>query len=681
MKRCLCALLIAAAVSVPRAGMVDGEHYSKTFKQKRKYRIYLPRQYGTQKGERYPVIYYCHGSGGRYAWDAYEKDSLGRYPYVGEFTDFSTRNNTIIVCVDGYLGNPTEERRDGIPFNTRPYYDEYSPKHKRYKFSRYFRKAGGFRFSDYIRELVAYVDSEYRTKPDPQFRGISGLSMGGHTALFLTANNPDLFRSVSTFCHSPAIYAIGLRPYRTYTVVKDLWRNLKGVSVRTTQNTQDYLSYYDKNLARYYRSAGMDYEYHIAIFWRHYAVDIDSQFLFHLKTFKTPKERPAIFSHANLYPSFNVWDYSVITGKKEPGWLVLENVSDFGLNAHTTDNFFFRRPLSNYAVTVKTAPRYKKNSEYTITDYDFNRDRFKTYKRKSDAQGVLTVNISAGKGHAVGILPADAAMVTPWPPEFNTALFIEEDRDTVIPLTVVNKGNIAAKFAKLEISTLNNWIKINQPGVFLEKIDAGAKTTVNEALSLRITEPPKIPVGAVTVRIVTEGNPNYEEMTVPVQAVYKSPPVIPAGNLLYLDGRQVEVNLYAPYRFAGKGKMLRRKVTGGRGNGNGVPEKGERFVILVREPMGVAANDTNSYHPVFAITPVKGLAQDSIYIFKNAYDPLDVPPHNRAQSEVGGVFRIIKGYEPGQKMLTVRKIPKVNYSKGARDQIEAFVYRYGVIEL
>lgn len=49
-----------------------------------------------------------------------------------------------------------------------------------------------------IKELVPYVDSHYPTKPEAAQRAITGLSMGGHGALWLAARHPDVFRNAGS---------------------------------------------------------------------------------------------------------------------------------------------------------------------------------------------------------------------------------------------------------------------------------------------------------------------------------------------------------------------------------------------------------------------------------------------------------------------------------------------------
>ncbi len=120
--------------------------------------VVVPEQYFDLdlQDEQYPVVYLLHGYSGDYTnWPEADLDDLA--------SDYST----IIVCPDGqdswYVDSPFD---DSMQFET------------------------------FIsKELVDYVDTHYRTLRQPGFRAISGLSMGGHGALFLAFRHPDVFGS------------------------------------------------------------------------------------------------------------------------------------------------------------------------------------------------------------------------------------------------------------------------------------------------------------------------------------------------------------------------------------------------------------------------------------------------------------------------------------------------------
>ncbi|MBP5562125.1 MAG: esterase family protein [Muribaculaceae bacterium] len=116
--------------------------------------VILPEQYFTD-GSRFPVVYLLHGYGGCY------KDWLR----VKSLPTLASELGMIIVCPDGqdswYFDSPIDST---------------------------------MQFETYITtELRQKVDSTYRTRTDRHGRAITGLSMGGHGALWLAFRHPDLY--------------------------------------------------------------------------------------------------------------------------------------------------------------------------------------------------------------------------------------------------------------------------------------------------------------------------------------------------------------------------------------------------------------------------------------------------------------------------------------------------------
>jgi len=60
--------------------------------------------------------------------------------------------------------------------------------------------AGKVRYEDmFVRDLVPYIDRTYRTRPEREFRGVAGLSMGGWGTLVYALRHPDLFAAGAAF--------------------------------------------------------------------------------------------------------------------------------------------------------------------------------------------------------------------------------------------------------------------------------------------------------------------------------------------------------------------------------------------------------------------------------------------------------------------------------------------------
>lgn len=119
--------------------------------------IILPENYDQNNTTRYPVVYLLHGCGDNYAaWIRIKP----------ELPQLASQYNFIIVCPDGLINSW--------------YWN--SPLNK------------DMQFEDYISdEVIRYVDSHYRTIADRSARAITGLSMGGHGAMWNAIRHRDVF--------------------------------------------------------------------------------------------------------------------------------------------------------------------------------------------------------------------------------------------------------------------------------------------------------------------------------------------------------------------------------------------------------------------------------------------------------------------------------------------------------
>jgi S-formylglutathione hydrolase FrmB len=99
--------------------------------------------------ERYPVVYLLNGYGGDY----------GQWPITTpQLTKTAEDLRIIFVCPDGGIGSW--------------YFD--SPIDSSIRYESYITK-----------ELVPYIDANFSTKSNAKSRAITGLSMGGHGAMYL----------------------------------------------------------------------------------------------------------------------------------------------------------------------------------------------------------------------------------------------------------------------------------------------------------------------------------------------------------------------------------------------------------------------------------------------------------------------------------------------------------------
>jgi S-formylglutathione hydrolase FrmB len=142
------------------AGKVDTIQIQSIYlKKATKFVIIQPTKQNQQNNtkERYPVVYLLNGYGGDY----------GQWPITTpQLKKTADDLNIIFVCPDGGIGSW--------------YFD--SPIDSSIRYESYITK-----------ELVPYIDANFSTKADPKSRAITGLSMGGHGALYLAIRHSDLF--------------------------------------------------------------------------------------------------------------------------------------------------------------------------------------------------------------------------------------------------------------------------------------------------------------------------------------------------------------------------------------------------------------------------------------------------------------------------------------------------------
>ena len=156
MKRILVFLFSIWVFTSTRAAVVDTiTVYSQTMQKNIKAVIVTPDAYGTIK--ELPVVYLLHGYSGNYLdWITKAKG----------FEKAADQYNFIIVCPDGGYGSWYWNS----PVNPKSQYETF--------------------ISD---ELVKTIDSKYKTIKNRSGRAITGLSMGGHGALYLAIKHQDVY--------------------------------------------------------------------------------------------------------------------------------------------------------------------------------------------------------------------------------------------------------------------------------------------------------------------------------------------------------------------------------------------------------------------------------------------------------------------------------------------------------
>jgi len=128
--------------------------------------VYLPPGYD-ESTRRYPVVYLLHGySDKEWGWVQFGEIQQAADRAIAE----RIIPPMIIVMPDGKVSF---------------YCNDYK---------------GKDRWEDmFIQEFIPYIEKNYRTRADKEFRGIAGLSMGGFGALMFAMRYPDTFAACAAF--------------------------------------------------------------------------------------------------------------------------------------------------------------------------------------------------------------------------------------------------------------------------------------------------------------------------------------------------------------------------------------------------------------------------------------------------------------------------------------------------
>ncbi|MBK7931394.1 MAG: esterase [Bryobacterales bacterium] len=151
--------------------------------------VYLPPSYKKEKNRRYPVVYFLHGftdSDQKWFWE--EKHWIN-LPKVLDRALAEGAAEMIVVMPNAFT---------------------------LFQGSMYSNSVTTGDWESYVaRELVAYIDSHYRTLPRRESRGIAGHSMGGYGTLRIGMKNPDVFSALyalSPCCMAPGGTSRGPQP-------------------------------------------------------------------------------------------------------------------------------------------------------------------------------------------------------------------------------------------------------------------------------------------------------------------------------------------------------------------------------------------------------------------------------------------------------------------------------------
>ena len=582
-------LVFSFAVVLPafaRQGFYDRTHLSRVFGEPRTYRIFLPPDYD-RSGKAYPVIYYFHGHSDRYTLEQYDNGT----DTVPKIVDFASRNDVIVVSVDGYVAKDYTGFYGGRPWDVD-------------------LSGGDMDFGLYFLELVQHVDGTYRTLTDRRHRATSGLSMGGFMSLYLSARFPDVVGSASSFNPGPEFY-VGDKGRRALWRPKDHVSNHAQSMIRLIRASGDYISqYHEETREAYARSADVDFEYRRDEYHKHWATSIAESFSFHMRAFENPQLNnvPEEWSHANAYSSFTVWGYKVEAPGNEPGITHLTDVRQGGFRITTRRWAPDGPPVVGHRLTVTTAPVYKAGSEYTIQDLSLASGRVSQTSATADDAGRITLTVD-GSGHQISFVGPGTGAQPPvlLPLTYRDALRLPPATGLKLPIRIYNPRGTAMENVKVVMESDYPTVRLTESSGEIASLQPGGIVDLSDRFRATFTSGAGYFAPArLRLRMTYDG---WYEYAVNID-LFIIPEVLPEPDAVeVLDGRTFTFKVFRQRGNQGGGDVIERQVTEGKGNGNGTLEPGEEATIWVRLAQGMDPFDKNTWHRCKVYTESPGITE------------------------------------------------------------------------
>lgn len=548
----LIAGLSSAMFAQPMKPYQDKTHYSKAFGKERPYRIYLPESY-LSTDQKYPVIYFFHGWGGRHF-----KDDNARLEYekLGELVN---KYQFIMVMWNGNM-----EESEPRPYNI--------GNHQDVKYN--------IQMKDYLPELVNYIDSTYFTYADRNHRGIIGFSMGGFMAYYLAGKYPDRFLAAVNMVGSPEFF-IGLPHNHTLYQVRYSFDNLKDVALLFHNRDSCQMSGLNDEVNNgAHWSQLKNYEYHKQK--GGHKVDepgetkvFESAVSFICQQFENPAPLSSTWSHYDLCADFSLWNYSVNSTKDEPGYLCLKNVDTHGFGFHSAQWLPDGPALHSGKALVTTAPLYVPNAAYRISSYSKADNKLTMMHKPADKDGRLHFELPF-HGTEIGISKdAQQAGFTAIDYQLNDhhrMLRINEDNQ--LSLSIFNRDGAFAQKGTLKVtlSCADSSVTI-QSSTQLINLEKGKYLIHTKPFKVYSTKTPPSDGSPGQLRLAVDLENDtlrkQEYMVIPVY--YEAPNFT---DVTVDDGRTVK-----PSRKTSKTSTTVSDSVYGAGNGDGIINPGEQIML------------------------------------------------------------------------------------------------------
>ena len=538
--RFLLALLCALQLQGAEAIIQDRVEFSQVFGETRNYRIFLPPNY-EHSGKRYPVVYWFHGYGERFnkpVDDPPNRNYDSGTDYGGDnIANFVGAHDLIVVKWDGY--NP---RFSGDNY-ARPY--NVSPVETNRQFPLYFP------------ELVDFIDANFRTIADREHRGVTGFSMGGFMAYWIAGKYPQLVSSASSFMGSTEFF-VGPNDFPVEYRHEEMYGNYDGIRTRLVTGTRDFIRFYQEELNDIWKYA-CDWHETEQFDSDHGTPGIAKTLDFHMNAFAHPLPKPAVWSHADVYPNFSVWGWEVASDRKQPGFTQLTNVSAAGFRSAVREWLPGGATIPGVKLSIETDKLYPPRRPQTVTIVRLRDGNVQRKTIAASAAGRLSLDLD-GDEYEVGIGAGAVLALAGY--QLDEAAWATAGVPLHVRMQFWNKGAAASKPTVLHWLSPNPGVAVTPVTTDVAAIPAGQPTEV--PLTVTVIDPKRAMVKVMAVQGDTR-MPVYIPLF---------PPARPFTDFHIADGQSVRIYQHANQKV---------KIMLGDGNGDGIANPNERIAILLPE--------------------------------------------------------------------------------------------------
>ena len=470
----------------------------------RTYRVLLPAGYAKGR-QRYPVVYWLHGV---------QPEPEAR---EARLTAYVASHDLILVD-----GGP-EEPGGPAPF--------------------------------YFPELVEQIDGTMRTLADRGHRAVAGIGPGGFVALFLAGKYPDLVGSVSSFEGTPEAF-VGPDAFPVEYNHDEMFGNYDGVRVRLARSSADSLAFYHHRLDSIWNFTRSAFESTTFLAGQDFA-EIDRTLDFHMAAFALPLPKPAVFSHADAWPNFMLWGWEVVSNRKQPGFTMLENVSNTGFRCSVREYLPSGATIPEVNLSIGSPAIYPPGIVFTVTYIHLIDGKVRRVEQRVDAHGRLNFDLT-GDAWEVGVSNGPLLAVSGY--SIADANWATGGQPVNVKVRFCNKGGAKSATALVRWESPNAGVKFATPEGRLYALAPGE--SANLPVTFTVSDKDR-----AIVRLIAVSGAYRMEIDVPLY-----PPAEPAKDFQIADGRSLTVFQHANQKASGRF---------GEGNGDGHAAPGETFAVLV----------------------------------------------------------------------------------------------------